>query len=691
MKKSAFLKPGLIAISVLGFLVATESVAVTYQIHRETQQNPSPDQIRIFWDFNETGTAVGSSFNTSTSQEGPAFRWSDSDLNPLDLLSPDLGQDRTRALHINNAGVTVGTTYPFVNNVSKGSRAVRWNANDISASYLEPLNTRSDGFTSSDVFAINDDGVVIGFSNLYGNTDPLICTSALKGQRAVRWEADSTAPTNLGVLGTDGCGAGSSFANAINKAGVIVGSSNAYLATVRLGRRAVRWDVGSTSPTNLGTLGAGTVLSPAGDSIALFITDDGVIAGNSELNDLLGLKGPRAVRWGAGDTSPTNLGTLGISNGFGESQVFRMNNTGIIIGYSRLYANDVDKGLRAVRWNLNDTAPINLGTLGTYEDNSTFSFPGSIDDNGNIVGQSSYYNANNEYLGTHAVIWDLNNQIQDLNSLLSVADQADGWLLTAAREINNNGQILAEGTRQGIQYTVVLEPDSDNDGVLDASDNCPLTPPQTVVDPSNGCPMIKVPSLVGQTQADAQAALVAAGLVADITITTSSTVPSGSVISQNPAADTSVANGSSVNLVVSSGPAMVSVPSVIGQTQANAQAALATVGLATNVSTASSNSVPAGSIISQDPAAGVSVATGSSVNLVVSSGAAQTVVGDVNGDGVVTCTDVRIVTASLGKRRGQAGYDARADINNNGVVDLRDLAIVSRQLSPRALLGCIFR
>jgi hypothetical protein len=54
------------------------------------------------------------------------------------------------------------------------------------------------------------------------------------------------------------------------------------------------------------------------------------------------------------------------------------------------------------------------------------------------------------------------------------------------------------------------------------------------------------------------------------------------------------------------------------------------------------------------------------------------VIGDVNGDGVVNCTDLAIVRASLGKRAGQAGFDPRADLNGDGVVNLVDLAIVSR-------------
>ena len=61
------------------------------------------------------------------------------------------------------------------------------------------------------------------------------------------------------------------------------------------------------------------------------------------------------------------------------------------------------------------------------------------------------------------------------------------------------------------------------------------------------------------------------------------------------------------------------------------------------------------------------------------------VIGDVNGDGSVTCADVAVVRASLGKRTGQVGFDPRADLNRDGVVDIRDVAFVSRLLPAGTL------
>ena len=66
---------------------------------------------------------------------------------------------------------------------------------------------------------------------------------------------------------------------------------------------------------------------------------------------------------------------------------------------------------------------------------------------------------------------------------------------------------------------------------------------------------VSVPNVVGDTQAAATTAITGAGLtLGAVTMQSSGTVSAGSVISESPAADTSVASGSSVALVVSSGP-----------------------------------------------------------------------------------------------------------------------------------------
>jgi len=77
---------------------------------------------------------------------------------------------------------------------------------------------------------------------------------------------------------------------------------------------------------------------------------------------------------------------------------------------------------------------------------------------------------------------------------------------------------------------------------------------------------VDVPNIVELRRVSAVAAIVQAGLtVGDVTRENNSTVPRLHVISQNPAGGTIVEEGSPVDLVLSKGPAIVTVPDVVGQ------------------------------------------------------------------------------------------------------------------------------
>ncbi|MGL5808530.1 MAG: Stk1 family PASTA domain-containing Ser/Thr kinase [Nocardioides sp.] len=68
---------------------------------------------------------------------------------------------------------------------------------------------------------------------------------------------------------------------------------------------------------------------------------------------------------------------------------------------------------------------------------------------------------------------------------------------------------------------------------------------------------VKVPDLVGKTEDEAIAEITAAGLtLGEVTSEASPTVPVDGVISQDPVADSEVAPGTAINLVVSTGPAL---------------------------------------------------------------------------------------------------------------------------------------
>ncbi|NEG56090.1 Stk1 family PASTA domain-containing Ser/Thr kinase [Bifidobacterium sp. SMA15] len=91
--------------------------------------------------------------------------------------------------------------------------------------------------------------------------------------------------------------------------------------------------------------------------------------------------------------------------------------------------------------------------------------------------------------------------------------------------------------------------------------------------------MTKVPDgIVGQTKDAAVAALQASKFTVTVTEEYSDTIAAGVVMSVNPGSGTSVAQGSSVTIIVSKGKEQVTVPNVVGQTFASAKAQLEALG-----------------------------------------------------------------------------------------------------------------
>jgi beta-lactam-binding protein with PASTA domain len=178
---------------------------------------------------------------------------------------------------------------------------------------------------------------------------------------------------------------------------------------------------------------------------------------------------------------------------------------------------------------------------------------------------------------------------------------------------------------------------------------------------SSGPAPVRVPNVVGLAQAAGTSVITSAGLtLGTVSIAPSATVTAGSISGITPSARTLVAAGSTVNLVVSSGPAPVNVPNVVGLAQAAASSAVAAAGLTSGaVTTASSATVPKGSIISQSPAAGTSVAAGSVVNLTVSAGpniANLEHVADLDGDGRADLNVYRPSTGTWFNLRSSSNY-----------------------------------
>ncbi|MCR5748517.1 MAG: PASTA domain-containing protein [Lachnospiraceae bacterium] len=125
----------------------------------------------------------------------------------------------------------------------------------------------------------------------------------------------------------------------------------------------------------------------------------------------------------------------------------------------------------------------------------------------------------------------------------------------------------------------------------------------------------------GQSFEAAKAALETAGFVVQSRNEASETVPSGTVIGSDPAAGSQIPAGYTVTLIVSSGTGNISVPELVNVSAAEAKVALENLGLVMSLTQGASDTVPSGSVISQSPDAGTMVAPGSTVSVVISTGA----------------------------------------------------------------------
>lgn len=133
---------------------------------------------------------------------------------------------------------------------------------------------------------------------------------------------------------------------------------------------------------------------------------------------------------------------------------------------------------------------------------------------------------------------------------------------------------------------------------------------------------VKVPNVVGKGEDEAQEMIEDAGLIVNVESAYDDSVESGKVISSNPSAGVELKEGSSVTIVVSKGAEKVSIPNVIGSSQADAEAAITGQGLSVgSVTEEYSDDYSAGVVIAQNPTAqDAKVSKGTSVNLTVSKG-----------------------------------------------------------------------
>jgi beta-lactam-binding protein with PASTA domain len=138
---------------------------------------------------------------------------------------------------------------------------------------------------------------------------------------------------------------------------------------------------------------------------------------------------------------------------------------------------------------------------------------------------------------------------------------------------------------------------------------------------SAGAAVSLVPNVVGMTQDDASAALVAAGYQVESNTAYDEQVAKGMVLSQSPEAGTAADPETVVTITVSNGKnPEVKVPNVVGKTETDAAKVLQDAGFEPLPGPSFSDTVAVGTVISQDPQADASAPAGSAVSISISQG-----------------------------------------------------------------------
>lgn len=118
-----------------------------------------------------------------------------------------------------------------------------------------------------------------------------------------------------------------------------------------------------------------------------------------------------------------------------------------------------------------------------------------------------------------------------------------------------------------------------------------------------------------------------------------------------------------ITFTVSTTPAQVAVPNVVGLTQAAGTTAITGAGLVLGtVATASSSTVAVGLVISESPAAGTLVNVGSAVNIVVSTGSPPVVTGTPVSQLIIAGNNASFVAAATGNPAPTVQWQVSTDL-----------------------------
>lgn len=308
-----------------------------------------------------------------------------------------LGGDFSLPNDINDVGQVVGLSSTAAGN----SHAFITGPDGVG---IRPIISSNHGSSAT---GINDAGQVVGNYGITASITHAFITGA-----------DGMGMRDLGTLGGV-----LDYSNAqdINEFGQVVGASQ----TTEI---FPNFHAFMTGPDGVGMRDIDAAFGSFGSS-ASAINDTGQVVGSTSTDD----GDDHAFITDPDGMGMRDLGTLSGDDGFDESFALGINNGGQVVGRSHTTVGYVHAFITGP----DGMGMRDLGTLGGNE-----SFANDINDAGQVVGGSGTATGTSTGIDLAFITGPDGMGMMNLNSLV---DLPEGWILTEARGINNNGQVIAIG------------------------------------------------------------------------------------------------------------------------------------------------------------------------------------------------------------------------------------------------------
>ncbi|MCC7407708.1 MAG: DUF3466 family protein [Phycisphaeraceae bacterium] len=322
--------------------------------------------------------------------------------------------DNVVAQGMNNNGMVVGQV---------GTRGFCWDPTTGTMTSLGYLG----GWGASSAFAVNDSGVVVGYSTANPDT-----------WRATRWMPDGT-KLDLGDLP-----GGYSYSGAvdINNSGWVAGWGNVVDSPSRT--HGFVWNPGTQQMVDIGTLNG-----VATDSYAMAINNQGWVLGESRIPTADG------NLWRTFLRNPSS-GVLSAINGYANTldvylyDAVDLNDSLQVVGTSQRVS---DGQQRAYFWDVDQPA-VKMGELPGMAQYRYMAI--GLNASAQAVGYATFYLGSGMY-DTVPFVWSQAQGMRDLRTLVDFS--AAGYTLAESVAINDAGQIVCLSTNAvGYQRSLLLTP-----------------------------------------------------------------------------------------------------------------------------------------------------------------------------------------------------------------------------------------